>query len=60
MQPKENNIHHKISDKLWRVIEADMFTSDNKNYICGVDNHSKYSVIRKTEGLSADSLILAL
>ena len=36
-----------------------MFTLCNKNYLCIVDYHSKFPVIKKTEDLSADSLILA-
>ena len=35
-----------------------MFTLDNKNYLCIVDYHSKFPVI-KMEDLSAESLILA-
>ena len=36
-----------------------MFTLNNKNYICILDYHSKFPVIKKKEDLSADSLILA-
>ena len=39
-------------------IGADMFTLNNKCYLCIVDYHSKFPVIKKTENLSADSLIL--
>ena len=35
-----------------------MFTLNNKNYLYLVDYHSKLPVIKKTENLSADSLIL--
>ena len=35
-----------------------MFTLHNKNYLCAVDYHSKFPVIKKMEDLSADSLIL--
>ena len=35
-----------------------MFTLKNKHYLCIVDYHSKFPVIKKTEHLSADSLIL--
>ena len=36
-----------------------MFTLHNTNYLCIVDFHSKFSVIKMMKGLSADSLILA-
>ena len=35
-----------------------MFTLDNKQYLCIVDYNSKFPVVKKTEDLSADSLIL--
>ena len=35
-----------------------MFTLNNKNYLCIVDNHSKFSVVKKREDPSADSLII--
>ena len=35
-----------------------MFTLDNKQYLCIVDYHNKFPIIKKTADLSADSLIL--
>ena len=35
-----------------------MFMLHIKNYLCIVDYHSKFPVIKKMEDLSADSLIL--
>ena len=35
-----------------------MFNLHNRNYLCIVDYHSKFPVIKKAEDLSADSLIL--
>ena len=35
-----------------------MFTLNNKNYLCIVDYHSKFLIIKKTKDLSADNLIL--
>ena len=35
-----------------------MFTINNNNYLCIVDYHRKFSLIKKMEDLSADSLIL--
>ena len=40
------------------IVSANMFTLNNKHYLCIVDCHSKFPVIRKSEGFSADSLIL--
>ena len=39
------------------MIGADMFILNNKHYLCIVDFHSKFQIIKKTENLSADSLI---
>ena len=57
-QPKDKMIHHDIPVILWDVISTDMFTLDNKRYLCLVDYHSKFPIVKKTEDLSADSLIL--
>ena len=43
----------------WDVIGADMFQLNDKNYLCVIDNHNKFLIVKKTEGLSADSLISA-
>ena len=36
-----------------------MFTLNNKNYLCIVDCHSKFPVVKKAEDLSTDSFKLA-
>ena len=54
--PKEKN-DHEIPAKAWEVIGTDMLTLNNTNYLCIVDYHSKFSVIKKTEEPSMDSLI---
>ena len=58
-QHKEKIIHLDILVRLWNIISADMFTLDNKQYLCIVDCHSKLTIVKKTEDLSAYSLILA-
>ena len=58
-QVEEKIIHHETLGKLWEVLGADMFTLNNKKYLCVVDYYSKFSVFKKTEELSADSLILS-
>ena len=60
MQPKEKTIHHDILMRPWDVISADVFQLNNKNYICIVDYHSKFPVVKRMDGLSADSLIAAV
>ena len=59
-QPKEQITHHNIPLRPWEVIRADVFQFNNKNYICIVDYHSKFPIIKGIEGLSADNLINAL
>ena len=44
--------------RLWDIIGADMFTLDNKQYLCIVDYHRKFPIIKKTEDLSAGSLYI--
>ena len=39
------------------VLGTDIFTLNNKQYLCIVDYHSKFPIIKKTKDLSADSLI---
>ena len=42
------------------MIGADIFQFNNKNYICIVDYHSKFPIIKRIEGLLADNLINVL
>ena len=58
-QSKEKLNHHEISGKVWKVSGADLFALHNKNYLCIVDHHSIFPVIKMIKDLSADSLILA-
>ena len=52
-------MYHEAPGKPWEVVGSDMFTLHNKNYLCIVDYYSKFPMIRKTEDLAADSLMLA-
>ena len=56
---KENIMHHEMPRKPSEVVGADIFTLHNRNYLCIVDYHRKFPIIKKTEDLSTDSLILA-
>ena len=57
MWPKEKIIHHDIPLRPWEVLGAHIFQINNKNYLCIVDYHSKFLVIKRMEGLSAENLI---
>ena len=39
------------------MLGADIFPLNNKNYLCIVDYHSKFPIIKRMEGLSTESLI---
>ena len=58
MQHKEEMMHDDIPIEPWEVIGADIFSINSKNYLCIIDYHSKFPIIKKPEDLSADSLIL--
>ena len=52
-------IHHDIHGKPREVIGADMFTLNNKYYLCIVDYQSKLPIVKRADNISAESLILA-
>ena len=56
-QPKEKIILHDIPLRTWEVLGADVFQFNNKNYLCIIDYHSKYPVVKRMEGLSTENLI---
>ena len=58
-QPREKIIHHDIPVKPCEVIEADIFTLNNRNYLFIVDYHSKFPILKRVEDMSAESSILA-
>ena len=41
----------------WEVVSVDVFHFNNKNYLCIIDYNSKFLVIKRLEGLSAENLI---
>ena len=57
MQPMEKIIHHKLHLRSWEVLGADVFHFNNKNYLCIVNYHSKFPVVKRMEGLSTENLI---
>ena len=54
---KMKMIHHNIPLRPWEVLGADVFHFNNKSYLCIVDYHSKFPIIKRMEGLSTESLI---
>ena len=42
------------------MLGTDIFHFNNKNYLCIVDFHSKFPVIKRMEGLSMESLIVTI
>ena len=56
-QPKEKTTHHDILLRPWEALGVDVFQLSNKNYLCIIDYHSKFPVMKRMEGLSAESLI---
>ena len=42
------------------MLGVDIFHLSNKNYLCVVDYHSKFPVIKKMEGLSEENLIATI
>ena len=56
-QPQEKLMYHDIPLRPWEVIGADIFHFKNKHYWCIVDYNSKFPVVKRLEGLSADNLI---
>ena len=59
-QAKEKTIHHNIPIRLWEVLGTDVFHFNNKNYLCVVDYHSKFPVVKRLEGLSTESPIATI
>ena len=55
MQSKEKIVHHNILLRPWEVLGADVFHFNNKNYLCIIDDHSKFLFIKRMEGPSTDN-----
>ena len=60
MQPQERIMHHDIPLQPWEVVGADVFHYNNKNYLCIVDYNSKFPIVKRLEGLSAENLTNAV
>ena len=49
--PKEKIIHHNIPLRLWEVLGTDVFHFNNKKYLCIVDYHSKFPMVKRLDGV---------
>ena len=58
-QPSEKIMQQDIPGKPCKVIEGDMLTLNKKNYVCIVDYHSKFPIVKRAEEMSAERLITA-
>ena len=56
-QPMEKIIHQKIPLRPWDVPGTDIFHFNNKKYLCIVNYPSKFPMVKRLEGLSAENLI---
>ena len=56
-QPHNKVMPHEIPWSLWESIGTDIFTINRKHYLCTVDYHSKFPVMKQVVGFSTDNLI---
>ena len=48
---------HKIPGRLWESLGAAIIAIYNKHYLCIVDYHRKFPIVKQVEGFSKDDLI---
>ena len=60
IQPRDKIFHHEIPLRPWEAVGADVFHFNKINYLCVVDYNSKFPIVRKLQGLSAEHLISAV
>ena len=56
-QQHENTIPYELPCELWEVVGADIFSINNNTLLCIADYHTKFSIMKKADALSADDLI---
>ena len=59
-QACEKIIPCKMPNKLWEVAGANILSVKNNPLLCIGDDYSKFSIVKKTDGLLADNLIGAV
>ena len=57
---KGETTHYDIPMRPWDVTGPDVFQLNNKIYICIVDYHGKFPMVKRMDGLSADNIITAV
>ena len=57
IQQRDKPVPPDKPDKPWEAVGADIYMPNNKTYLCTVDYHSKFSVVKQMDGLRSDSLI---
>ena len=50
-------MQHEIPGKPCETVGADISTINNKHYLCIVEYHSKFPVMKQVEGFRPDNLI---
>ena len=50
-QPKEKIIQHGILLRPWEVLGVDILQLNNKNYLCIIDYHTEFLIIKRVQGL---------
>ena len=56
-QPQETALYYEIPYKSWEVFGTDIFMVNNKSLLCIVHYYSKFPIMKKVAGLSADDLV---
>ena len=49
-QPNDKVMLHKILGRLWKSVGADIFTINNKLYLCIVDYNNEFPAMKEMEG----------
>ena len=56
MQPKHKTIPYKIPGKPWVTTDAVIFILNNSHFLCIIDYHSNFPVVKPAEGQSAEQI----
>ena len=56
-QLNDKIISHKIPVRPWESVRADFLINNSKHYLCPVDYHSKFLMIKWVEGINTDNPI---
>ena len=56
---KKKTILKNLPTKPWEIVGADIFLINKETLLCIVDYYSKFPVVKRVDGLSADDFIKA-